>query len=50
MQALAAVTEDVCKVLRFDPPIYRRRMDFYVNDAEFSSRASAECPELATGC
>jgi dihydroflavonol-4-reductase len=37
MQVLAGVTEDVCKVLKVNPPIYRRRMDFYLNDAEFSS-------------
>jgi dihydroflavonol-4-reductase len=37
VQIVAAVTEDVCKVLKINPPIYRRRMDFYVNDAEFSS-------------
>lgn len=35
MQALAAVTEDVCKWVGVNPPIYRRRMDFYVNDAAF---------------
>jgi nucleoside-diphosphate-sugar epimerase len=36
MIALSAVTEDVCKVLGVDPPLYRRRMDFYRNDAEFN--------------
>jgi nucleoside-diphosphate-sugar epimerase len=35
MQALSAVTEDVCKWVGVSPPIYRRRMDFYVNDAAF---------------
>lgn len=40
MLALAAVTEDVCNLLGVKPPIYRRRMDFYVNDAAFDcSRA-----------
>jgi dihydroflavonol-4-reductase len=39
---LAGVTEDVCGRLRIKPPIYRRRMDFYLNDAVFSSsRAQA---------
>ena len=38
MLALAAVVEDTCKVLKIDPPIYRRRMDFYLNDAAFDSR------------
>jgi dihydroflavonol-4-reductase len=34
---LAGVTEDVCTRLKIKPPIYRRRMDFYLNDAVFSS-------------
>lgn len=38
MLALAAMVEDTCKVLKIDPPIYRRRMDFYLNDAAFDSR------------
>ncbi|MGH8188809.1 MAG: NAD-dependent epimerase/dehydratase family protein, partial [Steroidobacteraceae bacterium] len=29
MVALAAVVEDVCHALKVQPPIYRRRMDFY---------------------
>jgi nucleoside-diphosphate-sugar epimerase len=40
MLALAGVVEDVCMKFHVDPPIYRRRMDFYLNDAAFdSSRA-----------
>lgn len=40
MLGAAAVVEDVCKVLHLDPPIYRRRMDFFTSDAEFDiSRA-----------
>ena len=35
---LAAFTEDVCKPLKIKPPLYRRRMDFYLNDAAFSSQ------------
>jgi nucleoside-diphosphate-sugar epimerase len=35
MQALAAMTEDTCGALGIKPPIYRRRMDFYRNDAGF---------------
>ena len=35
MLALAAMTEDVCKFVGVSPPIYRRRMDFYLNDAAF---------------
>ena len=38
MLALAAVVEDTCKLLKLSPPIYRRRMDFYLNDAAFDSR------------
>ena len=37
MLALAALVEDTCKVLKINPPIYRRRMDFYLNDAAFDS-------------
>jgi nucleoside-diphosphate-sugar epimerase len=40
MLALAGVVEDACAKLNWRPPIYRRRMDFYLNDAAFdSSRA-----------
>ena len=38
MLALAAAVEDTCKVFNINPPIYRRRMDFYLNDAAFDSR------------
>ncbi len=40
MLGAAAVVEDVCQVLHLDPPIYRRRMDFFTSDSEFdTSRA-----------
>ena len=40
MLGLAAVVEDVCAALKIDPPIYRRRMDFFHSDSEFdTSRA-----------
>jgi len=40
MLALAAVVEDACTKLGIDPPIYRRRMDFFHSDSEFdTSRA-----------
>jgi nucleoside-diphosphate-sugar epimerase len=40
MLAVAAAVEDVCRVLHLDPPIYRRRMDFFRTDSEFdTSRA-----------
>jgi nucleoside-diphosphate-sugar epimerase len=38
MLALAAIVEDICAPLKLKPPIYRRRMDFYLNDAAFDSR------------
>lgn len=38
MLGVAAVVEDLCKWLSIKPPIYRRRMDFYLNDAAFDSR------------
>ncbi|MEO6057933.1 MAG: NAD(P)-dependent oxidoreductase [Gemmatimonadales bacterium] len=37
MLAAAAVVEDVCKVLGLDPPIYRRRMDFFTSDSAFDT-------------
>jgi nucleoside-diphosphate-sugar epimerase len=37
MLAAAAVVEDVCQVLRVDPPIYRRRMDFFTSDSAFDT-------------
>jgi hypothetical protein len=34
------MTEDVCGLFGVKPPLYRRRMDFYISDAAFdSSRA-----------
>jgi nucleoside-diphosphate-sugar epimerase len=40
MLAAAAVVEDVCRALHVDPPIYRRRMDFFTSDSAFdTSRA-----------
>lgn len=40
MLAASAVVEDVCRVLKVDPPIYRRRMDFFWSDSAFdTSRA-----------
>jgi len=40
MLALAAAVEDVSAALGIDPPIYRRRMDFFHSDSEFdTSRA-----------
>jgi dihydroflavonol-4-reductase len=40
MLGLAAAVEDVSAALGIDPPIYRRRMDFFHSDSEFdTSRA-----------
>jgi dihydroflavonol-4-reductase len=40
MLALSAVVEDACAALKLEPPIYRRRMDFFHSDSEFdTSRA-----------
>jgi nucleoside-diphosphate-sugar epimerase len=40
MLGLAAAVEDVCAALAIDPPIYRRRMDFFYSDSAFdTSRA-----------
>ena len=37
MLGVAAVVEDVSRVLGVDPPIYRRRMDFFWSDSEFDT-------------
>ena len=37
MLGIAAVVEDVCAALALDPPIYRRRMDFFHSDSEFDT-------------
>lgn len=37
MQWLSALVEDIAKVLKVTPPLYRRRMDFYLNDAAFDT-------------
>jgi nucleoside-diphosphate-sugar epimerase len=40
MLAVSAIVEDACAALKIDPPIYRRRMDFFHSDSEFdTSRA-----------
>jgi nucleoside-diphosphate-sugar epimerase len=40
MLVLAAAVEDTCAALKLDPPIYRRRMDFFYSDSAFDiSRA-----------
>jgi dihydroflavonol-4-reductase len=40
MLGVAGIVEDVCAKLNLDPPIYRRRMDFFSSDSAFDiSRA-----------
>lgn len=38
MLLLAAVVEDGCKLIGVNPPLYRRRMDFYRSDAAFACK------------
>lgn len=42
MLIAAALTEDICKRLKIQPPIYRRRMDFYLNDIAFNCARARE--------
>ena len=37
MLAVSGAVEDVCQALGVDPPIYRRRMDFFWSDSEFDT-------------
>lgn len=45
MMALAGFVEDLCARFNVDPPLYRRRMDFYLNDAAFDSHRAQETLE-----
>ncbi|MEX2126110.1 MAG: NAD(P)-dependent oxidoreductase [Woeseia sp.] len=42
MVLLAGITEDVCRLLKVRAPLHRRRMDFYLNDAEYDCRRAEE--------
>ena len=42
MLGLAAVVEDVSAALAIDPPIYRRRMDFFHSDSAFDTSRARE--------
>jgi nucleoside-diphosphate-sugar epimerase len=42
MRALAALTEDVCAVLKVAPPLYRRRLDFYTVDVKYDISKARE--------
>ena len=45
MLALAGFIEDLCAKFNVNPPIYRRRMDFYLNDAAFDSQRAQDALE-----
>jgi nucleoside-diphosphate-sugar epimerase len=43
MQALGSLCEALCVPLRINPPLYRRRVDFYTKDRSFNAaKARAE--------
>lgn len=43
VRALSGIVEDVCRAVRIEPPIYRRRVDFFVKDRAFDiTRARSE--------
>jgi nucleoside-diphosphate-sugar epimerase len=42
MVILAGVVEDACRILKVRAPLHRRRMDFYVSDAEFDCSHALE--------
>lgn len=41
-QILGTVCEVICRPLRLEPPIYRRRVDFFTKDRAFSTRKAEE--------
>jgi len=43
VRVLSGICEDVCRALRLEPPIFRRRVDFFVKNRAFDiTRAKAE--------
>lgn len=43
VHVLSGICEDICRALRIEPPIYRRRVDFFVKDRAFEiTRARTE--------
>jgi nucleoside-diphosphate-sugar epimerase len=42
MQAFVALVEDVCRLVGVRPPLSRRNMDFYLNDAAFDCSRARE--------
>ena len=53
VRMLSGVVEDVCKPLHIEPPIYRRRVDFFIQDRAFDiTRARTElgyAPKVGLG-
>ena len=49
MLLIAGVTEDVCRLLKIKAPLHRRRMDFYISDAEFDCRRALEVLDWRPG-
>ena len=47
MLALAGVVEDVSRAAGVEPPIYRRRMDFFWSDSEFDTTRAREALDWA---
>jgi nucleoside-diphosphate-sugar epimerase len=47
MLALAGAVEDVSRVLGVEPPIYRRRMDFFWSDSEFDTARARQALDWA---
>lgn len=47
MLALAGVVEDVSRVAGVEPPIYRRRMDFFSSDSEFDTTRARQALDWA---
>jgi dihydroflavonol-4-reductase len=45
MLALAGLIEDLCTKFKVNPPLYRRRMDFYLNDTAFDSQRAQDMLE-----
>ena len=43
VRVMSGIVEDVCKIIHMEPPIYRRRVDFFAHDRAFDiTRAQTE--------
>jgi nucleoside-diphosphate-sugar epimerase len=47
MLAVAGAVEDVSRRLGIEPPIYRRRMDFFSSDSEFDTTRARQMLDWA---